>query len=112
MDENLKTFEPLIDRMEIYGKTSIELFRLKSLNSAAHLVSIMVTRVLLISIAMLFVLSLSMAAAIYLGDFLGKLYQGFLWVAGFYLVAIVVLIICMPNLGMRSKNYFIRILLM
>jgi hypothetical protein len=28
MDEKLKPFEPLLEQIEIYGKTSIEVFRL------------------------------------------------------------------------------------
>lgn len=80
--ENL--IEPLLERVEQYGKTSFELFKLRSLDKTADITSGLISRFFLALVIGLFALTLNIAVALWIGDLLGKNYYGFLVVALFY----------------------------
>jgi hypothetical protein len=83
--------ESIIESGEAYTKTSIELAKLKGLETTTNVVTTLIWR---ISIALIFTLSvlvLNIGIALYLGELLGKNYYGFLIVSAFYLVAGLVL---------------------
>jgi len=84
MEENTRMIESLIERSTEYGKTSLELIKLKALDKTSDVVSSFVPN----SIAAVFFLSfmffLSAGLALWLGEILGKTYYGLLVVAAFY----------------------------
>lgn len=84
MDIKTNVMEPLLEKVEIYGKTSFELIKLKALGKTASIASILVSRVIIICILFLAVISLSTGASLWLGELLGKWYYGFFCIAGFY----------------------------
>lgn len=84
MENKIIFMEPLIERVEEYGKTSYELFKLKTVDKTAGIISAFVTRSIFILILSIFIFILSIGAALWLGDVLGKSYYGFFCVAGFY----------------------------
>lgn len=79
--------ESLIERVESFGKTTIELSKLKALEASTRITSSLVARLTVIIIFSLFMLILSIGIAIFLGELLGKVYYGFLIVALFYFIA-------------------------
>jgi hypothetical protein len=87
METPASLIESLIGKAEAYGKTTLELTKLRALEIttrvAAHLVSKLSTVIMLIMFSVL----LSTGIALLLGDLLGKAYYGFFIVAGIYLVA-------------------------
>ena len=90
MDEQSGLIETLIEKGEQYGKTTIELLKLKTLDKSADVVSNMVSWMIVLIFAVLFFLILNIGVALWLGELLGKSYYGFFVVSGFYaLLAIV-----------------------
>lgn len=83
-EEKTNLFEELIDKAEEYGKTSIELLKLKAVDKTSGIVSSLVSRLSLIIVLSMFILLLNIAIALWLGDILGKSYYGFFIVASFY----------------------------
>lgn len=83
--ENQTSFvKPLFERAEEYGKTSYELFKLKTVDKTAGIVSTFVSLCSAILILSMFIVTASIGVALWLGDLLGKSYYGFFVVAVFY----------------------------
>ena len=76
--------EPLFERVESYAKTNFELYKLKLINKSVTIISTLLSRGIVIMILSMFVISLNIGIALWLGDLLGKSYYGFFCVAGFY----------------------------
>jgi hypothetical protein len=86
MEENAKILESLIESATEYGKTSIELIKLKSLDKATDIVSSLVPLSVVIVLLITFLLFFNIGIALWLGDILGKPFYGFFAVAGFYIL--------------------------
>ena len=91
METTASVLEGLFENGEAYGKTSLELAKLKSLETTTHVVTSLISRMSVILMLLLFGLVLNIGIALMLGEFLGKSYYGFFIVAAFYLVAGLVL---------------------
>ncbi len=85
------SFEQLFERVEAYGKTTYELSKLKLLETTTVVVSSLIPRLGVLLTGTLFAIILTIGIAFWLGEMLGKIYYGFFIVAGFYLVAAIVL---------------------
>jgi len=86
MDEQSGLIESLIEKGEQYGKTTIELLKLKTLDKSADVASNLVSWLIVVVIAVLFFLILNIGVALWIGEMLGKSYYGFFAVSGFYLL--------------------------
>jgi uncharacterized membrane protein len=91
MDTPSNSIELLFERAEAYARTTFELSKLKLLETTNIVVTSLIARLSTILMIAMFSFVLSIAVALWLGDMLGKSYYGFFIVAGFYLVAGVVL---------------------
>jgi len=91
MEDKMSFIEPLFERAEAYGKTSLELIKLKAVNKTTDFVSTGVSRSIVVFVFSMFLILINFGIAIWLGDLLGKLYYGFFCVAGFYGIIGVVL---------------------
>jgi hypothetical protein len=87
MESPANLIESLVERAEVYGKTTYELSKLKLLETTTHVVTSAVSRLGVIIMFSLFVLVLSIGIALLLGDLLGKSYYGFFIIAAFYFFA-------------------------
>ena len=76
--------EPLIDKAASYGKTNLELLKLRAVQRASIMAPAVINRTILLVLLSFFLLVLTIGVAIWLGDLLGKMYYGFFIVAGFY----------------------------
>jgi len=85
------SIESLFERLQAYSKTTYELSKLKLLETTINVVNILIPRISVILMISLFALVLNIGIALFLGELLGKSYYGFFIVAGFYLVAAIVL---------------------
>jgi hypothetical protein len=93
MDEQSGFVESLIEKGEQYGKTTLELLKLKTLDKTADVASNLVSWLIIAVFVVLFFLILNIGVALWLGEILGKTYYGFFAVSGFYaLLAIIFLI--------------------
>ncbi|HET6558933.1 MAG TPA: hypothetical protein VFG54_16555 [Prolixibacteraceae bacterium] len=80
--ENL--IESLIEKGEQYGKTTLELIKLKAVDKSADVASTLISWMIVIVFTVLFFLILNIGIALWIGELLGKSYYGFFVVAGFY----------------------------
>ncbi len=83
--------ESMYEKVEAYGKTTLELSKYKAMEYMSIVITLFTSRLIVFIVLVLFVSFLSFGIALYLGDLLGKPYFGFLSVAVFYLVVAVVL---------------------
>jgi hypothetical protein len=91
METTANSIESLFERAETYAKTTYELSKLKLLETTNIVVTALIARLSVLLMISMFSFVLSISIALWLGDLLGKAYYGFLIVAGFYLVAGIVL---------------------
>ena len=108
MDAKPNLIEPLLERTEQYGKTSFEILKLKALDKTADITSTVISRLLLILVLSLFVITLNIALALWLGELLGKTYYGFLIVAGCHGIAAIILLLVHPFIKSRVSNVVIN----
>jgi len=83
--------ESLIDRVKSYVETRIDLLRLKAIDKSSSFLSLLISMIVVILIGFISIMMLSVGIALLLGDWLGKSYYGFFIVAGFYIIAGLVL---------------------
>lgn len=78
--------ELLFERTAAFANTTLELTKLRVLETTARVVTSLVTRISVILMLSMFLLIINIGIALFLGDLLGKTYYGFFIVAVFYLV--------------------------
>jgi hypothetical protein len=93
MDEKLKYIEPLIESIEAYSKTGVELVKLKTVDKVADGTSSMVAWLPMIIAMILFFIIVNFGLALWIGSMLEMIYMGFFIVAGFYALAGIILYI-------------------
>lgn len=104
--------EPLVEIAEAYGKTSVELLGLKSIELTARLVSMLVFRSAVVLCIAICLMTVNFGVAYWLGDMLGKVHYGFLCVALFYGVLGLIIAYFMRNwITKRISNSIINNLL-
>lgn len=101
METKESLFEPLLERAEAYGKTTLNLLKLKAVGKTSEALSSFVSRLLLVIFFIFFIVTLNIAVALWLGDLLGKSYYGFFAVAGFY--GIIALILYFTHASIKEK---------
>lgn len=74
----------LIEKIEEYARTSVELYKLKAVDKGTDVFTAIISRVIIFAIIALFFLLVTIGLSLYLGDVLGKDYYGFFAVAGVY----------------------------
>jgi hypothetical protein len=90
MGEYATLYEELFEKAKEYTKTSYELLKLQALEKSTSVLSSFVSKLVVIVFTLAFVLFISFAVSFWLGDLLGKIYYGFLIVAGLYAAAAVI----------------------
>jgi hypothetical protein len=84
MENHAHSIESLVERVEEYGKTNIELYKLKTIDKSADIISSLAAKLTVIVFFTLIFLILNIGIALWIGDLLGKTYYGFFTVAAFY----------------------------
>jgi hypothetical protein len=93
MNSKVDIIIPLLEKVEQLLKTSIELFKLKTIYKSSEIISVLSYKLILISCTMVFIFFVNIALALWIGEKMGKNYFGFLILAGFYgLISIILLI--------------------
>ncbi|MDZ7634306.1 MAG: phage holin family protein [Bacteroidales bacterium] len=109
MEDNSQTIDELLDKAAQFGKAEIELVKLKALDKVSDIVSEIVPRLVVIVSAAIFLLFLSLGAAIWLGGLLGNLFLGFFAVAAFYgIIALMFHLFMHKWLKKKVGDYIIR----
>ena len=84
MENNTNIFESLLENTAEYGKTSIELTKLKVLDKTADVVSSLIPHTIVLGFIAACMLFITIGLAFYVGEILGKIYFGFFVLAAFY----------------------------
>jgi hypothetical protein len=112
MKEKENVLEPLWERAEDYGKTSIELLKLKSIDKASDVVSTLLPYMIVIVLTIIFLVFVNLGIAFWLGAIWGSIFLGFFAVAVFYgLCGIIIHVFFHDKLKERIRNTVIKLLL-
>lgn len=84
MEDIVKQIEDLIKSTVEYGKTTIELTKLRAVDRISDVTASIIGKIIAITVFILFFLFASLGLALWLGDVFGKIYIGFFAVAGLY----------------------------
>lgn len=79
-----KALEVLVDRLEQFAKTTLELVQLKAVNKLSQVVASLASVLVILVFSLMCLLILNIGLALWLGELLGEDYWGFFVVAGFY----------------------------
>ncbi|AWA30437.1 hypothetical protein HYN48_10235 [Flavobacterium magnum] len=109
MKDKVVLVSELFDKAEQYGKTTIQLYRLKAIDKITDVFASVASRIIIaVSIALFFFL-LTIGLSLYIGDLLGKSYYGFFVMAGFYVVVTAILVFIRKKyIELRFNNYVIK----
>jgi len=91
MEENANIIDELIEKTIDYGKSSLELAKLKTLDKTSDIVSSFLAHSVVIVTLFAFMLFLNLGLALWIGKILGEIYFGFFAVAGFYGIAAILI---------------------
>lgn len=109
LDELGKQIETLFEGALEYGKTTIELAKLKTVDRISDLAAAILTRIISSAVLLLFFLFISLGLALWLGDIIGKIYLGFFVLAGVYgLLGILIQLFLSKWIKRRICNYIIK----
>lgn len=97
MESNTSLIEELIEKTVEYGKSKLELAKLKALDKTADVASSFMTQSVVLIILFSFLLFLNLGLAFWLGKILGEIYFGFFIIAGFYSIAGILIHFFMRN---------------
>ena len=85
--------ESLFEKVEDYGRTTIELFKLNTIDKSADLASSLAVKAVIFIFAAMFILSITIGLSLWLGELMGKSYYGFFVTGAAYaLLAVLVYI--------------------
>ena len=93
MEEKFKYFDALVEKAEAYGKTSVDLIKLRTVDKVADGTSSLVAWSAVIIALVLFFITLNFGVALWLGSLLEHIYLGFFIVALFYALVALILFI-------------------
>ena len=91
--ENSTTIEKLIEKAEIYSKTTLELCKYEAVYKSVDIFSSLAVKLVITLVVVLFLLFVNVGLALYIGQYLGEIYYGFFIVAFGYLSLAIVLYI-------------------
>jgi hypothetical protein len=112
MEEQENALENLLNRAEEYGKSSLELIKLKTLDKSSDVVSSVIPHSVVLILVSSFLLFFNLGLALWLGEIFGRPFYGFFTVATFYLLIGFVLHFLMhKRIKKIIRNYFINLML-
>jgi len=87
MEQTENVLESLLEKVSDYGHTSLELAKLKTLDTTASVVSSLAFYTIALAILLVFMITLNIGLGLWVGELLGKFYLGFFIVTLFYGIA-------------------------
>lgn len=110
--ENIEnSIESLLEHAETYGKTNVDLLKLKSVDKTGDVLSTFFSHLLFSCILIFFIITFTVAFALWMGELIGKNYYGFLVVAAFYAFIGLIFFALRPKIKRHLKNSVIYHLL-
>ncbi len=91
MTDNATPIATLFERVEEYGKSTMELLKLNAIDKSADVVSSLVSRLAVLMTLALSIIIINIGIALWIGKTLGENYYGFLIIGLFYTFATLLL---------------------
>jgi hypothetical protein len=85
MENSTTTIEKLIEKSEIYAKTTLELCKYEAVYKSADIFSNLAVKMAITLVVVLFLLLVNVGLALWVGQELGEVYYGFFIIAFVYL---------------------------
>jgi fatty acid desaturase len=112
MKEIENILDPLLEKAEDFGKTSLELLKLKAVDKASDIVSTLIPIMIVVVFTIIFVLFVNLGIAFWLGAMWNSVYLGFFAVAAFYILCgMLIHFVLHDSLKERIRNTVIKLLL-
>jgi hypothetical protein len=112
MKNNETALESLFEKVGEYRETTVELLKLNAISKTAEVASSLLSNALILCVVLLCIIIVNIGLAMWVGELLGKQYYGFFAVAGFYLLATIILLVFKKSLlKFPFNNFFITQLL-
>ncbi len=93
ISERKELIEDLFEKAEEYVKTNIEIAKLKATDKVAEIVSSLIAQIAVVVLAFFFLLMINIGIAFWLGMIMGATHYGFMVVAGFYALLVLLLVL-------------------
>ncbi|HSZ73135.1 MAG TPA: phage holin family protein [Cytophagaceae bacterium] len=107
MEEQTK-IEELSDKLKSYIDTRYDLMVLGTSDKVSNIGSQLITYLIIGIIAVLFIVSLSIALSLYISSIYGSSFIGFFIVAGIYLITVVLCLLFKKQISTPFRNKIIR----
>jgi hypothetical protein len=109
MENNVKLIESLLEKSIEYGKTSLELIKLRTIDKTSEIVSSLIPHSIVFVLFASFMIFLNLGLAFWLGEILNKTFYGFFLVSAFYgLIGIVLRFFMYKWIKNKIRNYLIN----
>jgi len=109
MEANEQQFESLWKRTIEFGKTNIELIKLKLFDRSVDVISSLIPPTVVFVLVASFLFFLSLGFAFWLGEILGNAYLGFILVAAFYgIMAVIIHLFLHTQIKKTVSDYIIK----
>jgi len=95
MEQNTNLIDELIEKTVEYGKSSLELAKLKAIDKTSDTISSVFAHSVVVVILVAFMLFLSLGVAFWLGKIMGEIHFGFFLVALFYCITAILIYLLM-----------------
>jgi len=103
------TIEELIEKSEIYGKTTLELCKYEAIYKLADIFSNLAAKLAITIVVVLFLLFVNIGLSLCIGYYLGSTYLGFFIIAfGYFCFAILLYIFRENWIKTPTSNFIIR----
>ncbi|MFC6876873.1 hypothetical protein ACFQZF_10195 [Flavobacterium myungsuense] len=111
MENNTATIEKLIEKSEIYAKTTLELCKYEAVYKSADIFSNLAVKIAVSIVVVLFILLANVGLSLFIGQQLGEIYYGFFAVAFAYLcIAILIYMFREEWVKTPVSNFIINIM--
>jgi hypothetical protein len=108
MEKKTTIFEPLVKEATELLNSSVELYTYKLTKKGVSLSASLVFKLMVSFLTLLIIFFFSLALALYLGNLLQNLVYGFLIVASFMLLMVLLLLIFKFRISTLVFNYFLK----
>ncbi len=108
MENRSNLLENILENATQYGKTSLELLKLKALDKTTDAVSSFIPNSITIYLISTVTIFANIGLALWIGEILGKIYFGFFVVAGFYLLIVIIFLLFKKQIKKIAGNYIIK----
>ena len=86
MENTSSTIEKLIEKADIYARTTLDIYKYNTIYKSTDIFSSLVVKIALSVVFIIFSFMIPIALALWIGEELGKVYYGFLVIAAAYLL--------------------------